>query len=319
MRRMRTVLVAVSVLALGLTACGGSSGSGSNDSKTIHLVSKGFQHRFWQAVKEGAEKAGKELGYEVKFVGPKDEKAVSEQLEQLRTALASKPAAIGFAALDSGAAEPVLKEIEAAKIPVIAFDSGVDSNIPLSTVQTDNKAAAGEAAKHLAELVGKKGKVALICHDNTSQTGKQRCDGFKEWMKTNAPDVEVLPEQIAGEIGQAADTAKNLLTANSDIVGIYGTNEAAANGALKGVTESGNAGKVKIVGFDSGKQQIEAIKAGTQAGAVSQSPVLMGYKTVEAAVKAIKGEKLEKVIDSGYTWYDKSNIDSEEVKPNLYE
>ncbi len=292
MRSMRTVLAAAGVLALGLSACGGgatpaeepekteapaaseapageetkAADSGS-ENKTIYLVSKGFQHRFWQAVKEGAEKAGKEMGYKVEFVGPKDEKAVTEQLDQLKTALASKPAAIGFAALDSGAAEPVLKEIQEAKIPVIAFDSGVDSEIPLTTVQTDNLAAAAEAAKHLAELVGNKGKVALICHDNTSQTGKQRCDGFKNWMKENAADIEVLPEQIAGEVGLAADTAKNFLTANPDVVGIYGTNEAAAIGALQGVTEAGKADKVKIVGFDSGKQQIEAIKNGTQATA----------------------------------------------------
>ena len=320
MRRMRTVLIAAGVLALGLTACGGNAGPGgsANDSKTIYLVSKGFQHRFWQAVKEGAEKAGKEFGYKVEFVGPQHEKAITEQMDQLKTALATKPAAIGFAALDSGAAEPVLKEIQAAKIPVIAFDSGVDSEIPLTTVQTDNKAAAAKAAEKLAELIGKKGKVALVCHDNTSQTGKQRCDGFKDWMKSNAPEIEVLPEQIAGEVGQAADTAKNLLTANGDIVGIYGTNEAAAIGALQGVTESGKAGKIQIVGFDSGKQQLEAIKSGTQAGAVTQSPVLMGYKTVEAAVKAIKGEKLDKVIDSGFAWYDKSNMDSAEIKPNLY-
>lgn len=64
--------------------------------KTIYLVSKGFQHRFWQAVKEGAEQAGEELGYQVKFVGPQDETKVTEQTDQLKSALDSGPAAIGL-------------------------------------------------------------------------------------------------------------------------------------------------------------------------------------------------------------------------------
>ena len=80
--------------------------------KTIYLVSKGFQHRFWQAVKEGAEQAGEELGYQVKFVGPQDETKVTEQTDQLKSALDSGPAAIGFAALDSNAAADLLSEIK---------------------------------------------------------------------------------------------------------------------------------------------------------------------------------------------------------------
>ncbi len=340
MRLLRTA-AAVSLLALSLTACTTStpttttapskaasasattaSDSGSlpkgDGTKTIYLVSKGFQHRFWQAVKEGAVQAGTEYGYKVEFVGPDDETKVTQQLDQLKTALQSKPVAIGFAALDSGAAAPVLEQIKAAKIPVVAFDSGVESDIPLTTVQTDNKAAAAEAAKQLAKLVNNKGTVGLICHDQTSQTGKQRCDGFQEWMKTNAPGIKVLPPQVAGEVGLAANTAKAMIQANSDIVGIYGTNEAAATGAVQGKAESGKK-DIAVVGFDSGKTQIAAIKDGTEAGAITQSPVKMGYQTVVAAIKAINGQTLPKVIDSGFAWYDKTNIDAAEIKANLYE
>lgn len=327
MRRIKAIAIAA-VLSLGLAACGGGSNDpaapsagdgGGKEGGTIYLVSKGFQHRFWQAVKEGAEKAGQEFGYKVEFVGPANEQAITEQLDQLKTALNTKPAAIGFAALDSGAAAPLLEQAKSQNIPVIAFDSGVDSDIPLTTVQTDNKAAAAEAAKQLAGLLNNKGKVALVCHDQTSQTGKDRCFGFKEWMEQNAPDIEVVPEQFAGEVGKAADVTKALLSSNPDVTGVYGTNEAAATGVVQGVKESGNAGKVTVVGFDSGKPQLDAIKDGSMAGAVTQSPVKIGYETVKAAISAIKGEKLEKVIDSGFAWYNKDNMDSDEIKPNLYE
>ena len=287
--------------------------------KTIYLVSKGFQHRFWQAVKEGAEQAGEELGYKVNFVGPQDETKVTEQTDQLKSALDSGPAAIGFAALDSKAAADLLTEIHDKGIPVVAFDSGVESDIPVTTVQTDNKKAAEEAAKHMIELLkGKKGSVGMVCHDSTSTTGKQRCEGFKEYFKANAPaDLKLLDEQIAGEVTKAADTSLSIIQANSDIVGMYGSNEAAASGIVQGVAESGK--DVTVVGFDSGKTQIDAIKAGSEAGAVTQSPVKIGYYTVKAAVVAINKGELPKVIDSGFAWYDKTNIDNAEIKANLYE
>ena len=287
--------------------------------KTIYLVSKGFQHRFWQAVKEGAEQAGEELGYKVNFVGPQDETKVTEQTDQLKSALDSGPAAIGFAARDSKAAADLLTEIQGKGIPVVAFDSGVESDIPVTTVQTDNKKAAEEAAKHMIELLkGKKGSVGMVCHDSTSTTGKQRCEGFKEYFKANAPaDLKLLDEQIAGEVTKAADTSLSIIQANSDIVGMYGSNEAAASGIVQGVAESGK--DVTVVGFDSGKTQIDAIKAGSEAGAVTQSPVKIGYYTVKAAVVAINKGELPKVIDSGFAWYDKTNIDNAEIKANLYE
>lgn len=285
--------------------------------ETIYLVSKGFQHRFWQAVKEGAEQAGDEFNYKIEFVGPQAETQVTEQLNMLQTALDTQPAAIGLAALDSGAATPLLDQIAAADIPLVAFDSGVDTDHPLTTVSTDNAAAAGEAAKHMAELIGNEGTVGLICHDETSATGKQRCQGFQDWMAENAPDVTVLTPQVAGEVGLAADTAKSMIQANPELKGIYGTNEAAASGAIQGATESGQ--DVVVVGFDSGKTQLEAIRDGRQAGAVTQAPVLMGYETVVAAIKALNGQELPKVIDSGYQWYDASNMDDEEIAGNLYE
>ena len=270
-------------------------------------------------MKEGAEQAGDELGYKVNFVGPQDETKVTEQTDQLKSALDSGPAAIGFAALDSKAAADLLSEINSKGIPVVAFDSGVESDIPVTTVQTDNKAAAAEAAKHMIELLkGKKGSVGMVCHDSTSTTGKQRCEGFKEYFKANAPaDLKLLDEQIAGEVTKAADTSLSIIQANSDIVGMYGSNEAAASGIVQGVAESGK--DVTVVGFDSGKTQMDAIKSGTEAGAVTQSPVKIGYYTVKAAVAALNGAELPKVIDSGFAWYDKSNIDNAEIKANLYE
>ena len=54
-------------------------------------------------------------------------------------------------------------------------------------------------------------------------------------------------------------------------------------------------------------------------GAISQNPVDIGYKAVESAYKISKGEQIQSIIDTGYKWYDKTNIDDEEMKPLLYD
>jgi ribose transport system substrate-binding protein len=317
-------ILAGAALALSLTACGEDGGGtggggGGGDQPYVAIVSKGFQHQFWQAVKKGAEEEAEKQGVRVTFVGPPTEADVEEQVNMLTNDLAKSPAAIGFAALDSQAAEPLLQQAKSQNIPVIAFDSGVDSDVPVTTVSTDNKAAAAEAAKHMAELIGNKGKVALVVHDQTSRSGIDRRDGFIEWMKENAPDIEVLPPQYgAGDQLESANITKSIISSNPDLKGIYAANEGSAIGVIKGVEESGKSG-LQLVGFDSGKAQVDAIRSGAMAGAVTQDPVNMGRELVIAAKKAIDGEELPKSIDTGFRWYDKTNVDDEEIAAVLYD
>jgi ribose transport system substrate-binding protein len=285
----------------------------------IPLVSKGFQHQFWQAVKLGAEQAADEFGVRITFEGPDNETMVDRQIDMLAAALANKPAAIGFAALDSQAAIPLLRQANDAGIPVVAFDSGVDSDIPLSTATTDNALAAGMAADKMAELIGGKGKVAVVAHDQTSRTGIDRRDGFVNRIKANYPDIEVVTVQYGqGDHLKSTEVTKAILTANPDLNGIFGTNEGSAIGVVNGVQELGTEGLV-IIGYDSGKAQKDAIRSGLMAGAITQNPVGIGYETVKAAVMATKGESVPALIDTGFYYYDAANIDDPKIQAVLYD
>lgn len=309
-RQMMGAAAALSFLA--------STGAGVAQDLYIPLISKGFQHQFWQAVKTGADKAGQEMGVRVSFDGPDNETQVDKQIDMLAAALANKPAAIGIAALDSQAVIPLLKKAQADGIPVIAFDSGVESDIPLATASTDNKAAAALAADKLGEMIGGKGKVAVVAHNQTSLTGIDRRDGFLDQMKSKYPEVEVVAVEYGdGDHLKSTEITKAILAANADIKGIFGTNEGSAVGVLNGVREMG--AKVVVVGFDSGKAQKDAIREGVMAGAITQNPVGIGYETVKAAVAASKGETLPKTIDTGFYWYDKTNIDDPAIAAVLYD
>ena len=304
-------------LALGL-GLGLSVGYASAEEVYIPLISKGFQHQFWQAVKAGADQAGKDLNVKVTFEGPETEAMVDKQIDMLSAALSKKPNAIGFAALDSKAAIPLLKKAQAAKIPVIAFDSGVHSDIPLSTATTDNVAASSLAADKMAELIGGEGDVAVIVHDQTSRTGIDRRDGFLNQMKNKYPKIKVVSVQYGqGDQLKSTEIAKTVLQANPNLKGYFGANEGSIIGVLNAAKETKR--KLVIIGYDSGKQQKAAIADGSQAGAITQNPVGIGYKTVEAAVKALKGEKLEKIIDTGFYWYDKNNMNDPKISAVLYD
>jgi ribose transport system substrate-binding protein len=321
LKRIAAVLVAAA-MGVAASACGDSNdnaGGGGDEQPYIAIISKGFQHQFWQAVKKGAEQEAAKQGARITFEGPATEAEVEAQINMLTNALNKNPDAIGFAALDSQAAAPLLDQAKTSNIPVIAFDSGVDSDIPVTTAATDNKAAAAEAAKHLSEAIGGRGKVALVVHDQTSLTGKLRRDGFTEWIQQNAPGIQLLPVQYGGgDQAKSADITKSIIAANPDIKGIYGANEGSAVGVIKGIQETGRK-DIVIVGFDSGKAQIDAIRSGLMLGAITQNPIGIGEQTVAAAMKAIKKESVPKTIDTGFFWYDKSNIDNPEIAAVLYQ
>jgi ribose transport system substrate-binding protein len=304
-------------VALGALLAVGSVGFASADEAYIPLISKGFQHQFWQAVKTGAEQAAQKDGVKITFEGPETEAMVDKQIDMLSAALAKHPQALGFAALDSKAATPLLKKAQSEKIPVIAFDSGVDSDIPLTTCHTDSVASAALAADKMAEAIGDAGEVAVIVHDQTSRTGIDRRDGFLNEMKAKHPNIKIVSVQYgAGDHLKSAEIAKADLQAHPDLKGIFGANEGSAEGAAIGVKEAGK--KVVLIGYDSGKEQMDAIRSGLMLGAITQNPIGIGACVVDSAVKALKGEKLPKDVDTGFYWYDKTNIDDPKIAAVLY-
>ena len=284
----------------------------------VPIVSKGFQHQFWQAVRLGAEEKAAELNMEVNFDGPPTESDVQIQVDMLEAEYQKNPDAVCFAALDSQAALPTLEKLQADGIPVIAFDSGVEGDIPITTAATDNVAAAALAADKMAEAIGGAGKVGVIVHDSTSRTGIDRRDGFLNRVAEAYPDIEIIgPDYGAGEHQKSTDIALGMLTANPDMAGFFGANEGSAIGVINAVEQLGLEDLV-VIGYDSGQFQIDAINNGLMYGAVQQNPVGIGAKCVEAAAMALQGMEVPEMIDTGFLWADAETIDDPEVVAVLY-
>ncbi|MCU1403558.1 MAG: LacI family transcriptional regulator [Microbacteriaceae bacterium] len=319
-----SVLVATAAVAIALVGCSagapGSSGEAGNKQLYIALISKGFQHQFWQAVKTGAEARAAKLGVKVTFEGPAAETEVDAQLQMFQAAIDKKPDAIGYAALDPKACIPLMDAAKAANIPVVEFDAGCDSKVPLSISKTDSLGAGALAAVNMAKIIGDSGEIGIVGHSQINSTGVERRDGFVNEIKKNHPNIKIVDIQYGdGDHLKSADIAKAMIAAHPNLKGLYGTNEGSAVGIVDGVTELGlKPGKVAIVGFDSGQSQIDAINSGVMAGAITQNPIGIGEQTVQAAYDAIKGKTPAKIIDTGFFWYDKANMADPKIAAVLY-
>ncbi len=321
-RKLLYVVSSLLIVATLLGACAAPAAAPAPAAKKpyIPVISKGFQHQFWQSVKQGSEKAAQDFNVDITCEGPESESQVDKQIEMLQAALDKKPAAICLAALDSKAAIPLLQKAQAAKIPVIGFDSGVDSDIPATTAATDNIAAAAAAADHMAQLIGDSGEVAIIAHDQTSRTGIDRVKGFTDQIKAKHPNITIVDTQYgAGDPQKSTDIAKAVIAAHPNLKGYFGANEGSMKGVMNGVKEMGKEGKIVMIGYDAGKQLKDEVRSGVVAGAITQDPFQIGYKCVESAMKALKGETLPKVTDTGFKWWDKTNMDDPSIAPLLYD
>lgn len=309
---MKKLIAAAALLGAAMAL----SATAHADSPYYAIIAKGFDHQFWQAVKKGAEDQAKADGVTITFEGPKTEAEIDKQIDILNADFAKKPVGLGFAALDTKAESKALKQYADAKIPIVAFDSGVANDMPVTTCTTDNEAAAAEAAKQLAKAIGDEGEVADEIHDQTSATGLGRRKGFEEEIAKH-PKIKLVDTKFANADAKAADDIKAILTAHPNLKGIFASNEGAANGLAIAKKETGS--KVIGIGFDSGKKQKDAINSGLLAGSITQNPVGIGQCAVSSLTKTLKGEKLPKTIDTGFYYYTKDTMSDPKIAAVLYD
>lgn len=335
-------LVLVLVLALSLVACG----KPAEKSKTIAVVAKGESHAFWQAVKAGAEAAGKEKGYTITFQGPASETAadVPNQITMVQTALSNNVSGLVLATIGTGFTD-LLTQAKDKGIPVVSFDSGIwaddvaalnaaGKNPILANVATSNLAAAAVAAENLFAAIkadiaaaSETYVVGVIQHDQT-QTGVDRAKGFMDKFKeladadaTTKGKYEIAHEIKDGDANNAYVAALEALY-EKGADAIFMCNE----GVVKQVYDATQsaAGKydaIKFCGFDAGTKQINWIKATSGpklVGSVAQDSFNIGYNAVMQCINAIEGGTAKQVDIAG-AWYDATNIDEMIGKNLVYE
>ncbi|MCD8154578.1 MAG: substrate-binding domain-containing protein [Clostridiales bacterium] len=354
------MVVSAAVPAMAEDATSADAEIVANGDYSFEIVVKSYQSSYWQAAVQGIESEAEALGVTVNCTGPNSESDIADQVNMLNSAINSAPDGIGLAACDQDSVLDSLQTALDAGIPVVLFDTDVPDapeGSVYSVIATDNYGAGETAAEHLYEALADKiaaadsaVRIGEVNQEATSDSITQRGLGFidkmielatadgysvavtgNEYYANNCSDagdessadiiIEVaVPAQTTVEL--CATEASNILN-KEDTIGIFGSNEVAANGVLTandnlGVLGSDPESTILAVGFDAGSTIKEAVTNGTMYGAITQSPLAMGITTVDTLVQIANGEEVEDVPTEGY-WYDSTNIEDESIAPNLYD
>jgi ribose transport system substrate-binding protein len=284
---------------------------------TIAVIPKGMTHVFWQSVKAGADKAGEELGVKIQWVGAQKETDPAGQIGVVENQMNAKVDGIALAPLDKAALAGTIKKVHAAGVPLVIFDSAADvtEDQYVSFIATDNLKSGEIAARQMGKIVGGKGTVIMVPNAANSASTMDRETGFESVMKKEFPGIKVVRSNYGeSDRNKSLNVSQDALSANPDTVGIFGSCEPCAIGALKAVEAKKLVGKVKVIAFDNTTEIEKSITEGTIDSVVIQNPTKMGYESVKALVAVKKGEKVEKKIDTGVVLMTKENMNSEEMK-----
>lgn len=307
MKRILSVLLAVAMLAVLMVGCGSSSDTKSSTSSAvaaattataapaatespastekpyIAVVSKGFQHQFWQTVMKGAKDAAAKYNVDMTFDGPPSESDINVQVDMVNAAIAKNPKALCLAALDTKAVTQILTDCKTKGIPVVGFDSGVP-NAPegsiVATASTNNENAGALAADSmfadpifLAALkvatTDKPVTIGVQSQDATSASIVGRTTGFVNEMLKNCETLFAGQVVVTGHdkfvkaatSGKAAvnifvlvppsssatdsQSGAQSILATKGLIGVFASNEASVNGILAATTDGTDLDRTK--------------------------------------------------------------------------
>jgi ribose transport system substrate-binding protein len=306
------------------TAQGGApAGSGAaKPNLRIAVIPKGTTHEFWKSVHAGAIKAARELQIEIVYKGPLKEDDLKQQIDLVQSFTAQGVAGIVLAPLNDKALVGSVRAATGTGIPVVIFDSDLQGDAHQAFVATDNRVAGRLAGERMAKLLDGKGGVLLLRYQEGSASTHHREEGFLEAVRAH-PGLQVLSDnQYGGATTETAFSAsENLLAAKSAatgaVKGVFCPNESTTFGMLLALEKSKLAGKVKFIGFDASEKLVQALKASSIDALVLQNPFNMGYVATKTLVSHLRGEKVEKRIDTGSKVVDRENMEQPEVRELL--
>lgn len=299
---------ALALLGATLTACRRS------ERLQIAVIPKATSHLFWLSVKGGAEAAGRELGADILWNGPADERDYSRQVQIVDSMVARRVDGIALAATERKALVAPVERARQAGVPVVVFDSGLETEQYLSYIATDNVAAGRLGGEALARLVGGKGPVAMLMHAPGSASTMDRERGFEEALRA-APGMTLVARQFGmSDRAKARAAAENILAAQSGLAGMFASSEPSSVGAALALKARGLSGKVKLVAFDSSDSLVEDMRGGTIQAMVVQDPHKMAFEAVRALVDHCRGRSPARRQDLLARVVEPSNMNDPDIR-----
>jgi len=283
---------------------------------TIGVIPKGRAHLFWQSVHAGAVAAARQNGVEILWNGPTSETDYAGQIQIVESMINRRVDAIALAPIDKNAMVGVVERAAREKIPVVIFDSAVDTDQFVSQVATDNYAAGRMAADRMGEVLHGNGRVVIVAVQPGAASTMAREQGFEDALKEKFPGITILDKRYGmADFAKSLAVAENMLTAHPEMTGMFASNESSAVGAAQAV--KGRKSQVKLVGFDWSPTLLDDLKAGIIDSLVVQNPFKMGEESVLAAVHRLQGKPVAKINNLAPRLVLPADLDKPDVQAQL--
>jgi ribose transport system substrate-binding protein len=284
---------------------------------TVAVIPKASADLFWQSVHAGAAKAGRDHHVRIVWDGPPNETDIATSMQIVETMINRRVDAIALAPSDRSAFKIVVDRAAAAGIPVVIYDSGIDSEKYFSYVATDNFLGGKMGADRLGDILHGKGKIVLVKTTPGGASTTAREDGFRQEMQRKFPAIQILDERFGmASIAQSINVTENMLTAHPDLDGIFCSNESGTTGAAQALKARHS--KLKLVGFDSSPTLIRELEAGWIDSLVIQDPFRMGEMATSQAIKAIERQPAQRNIFLAPKVVSLANLSDSNIQAQLH-
>lgn len=294
-------------------------GKSSSDFISIIYIPKTTDESndFWTSVVAGAEMAAKENGASLEIMSPNDEADVEGQKRLIMEAASKHPNAIVISASSSTALTSELQYVLEQGIKLVFVDSTTDDGFDSIVVATDNIAAGEKMVLPMLDSLTKESRIGIVNHVKSVSTAIEREQGFRKGLgKYESQIVDVVYSNSEYDTGY--EVTKKLLEERPDIDHLACLNEYSAVGAARAVKEMGLTEEICVVGFDNSTEEIRLLEEGVFEAIVVQRAFSMGYLGIEYAVKDVKGEVTEHLVDSGSVLITKENMYEEANQELLF-
>ncbi|SEP21104.1 substrate-binding domain-containing protein [Amycolatopsis saalfeldensis] len=287
---MRLLTVAAVVLTLlGSAACG-RGGQSANGGLRIAIVTRDFTNPYWAALRDGAVAEGKKLGVEVNVQAGQSETDSTGENAKLSTLAGQNYGCFGVVPVNATNVITPLVPVAQKKIPILNLDTQIDPAASqqagvsyASFIGSDNLSAGKQAGQALLQRTGGHGDVAILQGIAGEQNGINRQQGFTQEVAGKLTVVATQPADY--DQAKAQTVTEAILRAHPEITGIFAANDTMGLGAAEAVRNAGLTGKVSIISVDGITAALQAVKAGTLSGTISQYPYAEGQLAVQACTR----------------------------------
>jgi ABC-type sugar transport system substrate-binding protein len=308
-------LVLAAVLSVGAAACGddeeegggGTGGEAAGEQFKVGVSLASPTIPLYVGMAEGMRAKAKELGMELSFTDANEDPV--QQLNDIQDLLAQNLDGLLVSPIDAEAAVPAYEDAQAADVTVMSIARNTDPKVEDSFIGAPWGKYGEQIAEWTCEETGGKGEIAMIKGPAGASFVEDMSKAYKDYMESECPGMKVVFEVNAAPLtkDQGLQAAQDALSGHRNVRAIFANNDDLAAGAVQALEERG-LDDVTVTGFDGTPGGVDLVRGGQLGMTIALRPFQWGALGVETMQKALRGEKVPKLVEIETMLIDEENI-----------